>query len=185
MHGGEVMPKGRQKSIEVTGVRETMDNLAALPAASQRRVLRPAITKAAQPVLKKSKELAPVGDGLTPDGRTRPHLKRTLKKTRAKTNKRNGSIVVVIGPEKNKAPHSHLVHDGTQSHKIVLRKPARLGRVVLPVGTKIQHPGAKPQPFMDDAGIAMRSTAQSILMSEIPKGIEKEAARLAKKAKGE
>lgn len=177
------MSRGRHKTVEITGLQETMANLRALPGASQRAVLRPAVTKAASPVFRAAKDLAPVGDGRTPDGRKRPHMKRTIKKTRAKTYKRTGTVLIVLGPEKNKAPHTHLVSEGTQAHDIVLSKPAKLKNVILPKGTRIRHSGATPNPFMDNAGIAAGPQARAILEREIPVGIEKEAAKLAAKNK--
>jgi HK97 gp10 family phage protein len=177
------MAVGRHKSIEITGVKETMSALRQLPGAAQRAVLRPAVTKAATPVLRLAKQLTPVGEGMTPDGRKRPHLNKTLKKTRAKVYKKTGAVLVVLGPEKNKSPHSHLVHDGTKSHDIKINKTVFLRNgVIIPAGTVVKHPGAKAQPFMDEAGIGARSQSQQILMDEIPKGIEKQAAKLAKKA---
>lgn len=179
------MAAGRNKSIEIKGVRGTMAALRQLPGASQRAVLRPAVSKSATPVLKLAKKLTPVGDGLTPDGRKRPHLNKTLKKTRAKVYKKTGSVIVVLGPEKNKSPHSHLVHDGTNPHDIKINKTVFLRNGgVIPAGTIVHHPGAKEQPFMDEAGIGARAQSQQILMDMIPKGIEKEAAKLAKKNAG-
>lgn len=178
------MAKGRSKVLAIEGVGQTLRNLRELPRAVQNQVLRPAVTRAAQPVLKEARVLAPVGDGLTPDGRQRPHLAKTLRKTRAKVYRKTGTVLVVLGPEKNKAPHSHLVHDGTKSHTIVLGKAAVLKNVILPAGTKIEHPGAKENPFMDDAAAATKGQSKAILEDMIGKGIEKQAAKLARKKAG-
>lgn len=171
----------RTQSVRIDGIKPLLKRLQQFPDRVQRRVLRPAVTKASTPIVKKAKRLAPVGEGLTPDGRERPHLAKTITKTRAKLSKKTGSVVVVVGPEKNKAPHSHLVHDGTQPHDIVLTKPLQLGSVTLPAGFVIRHPGAKPNPFLHNAIEATRNQSSQILQSTIGKGIEKQAAILAKR----
>lgn len=169
----------RNIPVKVEGLQPLLKRLQALPDRMQRKVLRPAVTKASTPIVKKARRLAPVGEGLTPDGRERPHLGETITKTRAKVSKKTGSVVVVVGPERNKAPHSHLVHDGTQPHTITLTKPLQLGRVTLPAGFVMNHPGSKAQPFLTDAVAATRSRSESILRQSIASGIEKQTKALA------
>lgn len=173
----------RNVTVKIKGLKPLLKALKQLPDKLQRKVLRPAVTKASTPVVKTAKRLAPVGAGLTPDGRERPNLKKTITKTRAKVAKKTGTVYVVVGPERNKAPHSHLVHDGTAPHDITLSKPLVLQNTVLPAGTVIHHPGAKAQPFLADAVEATRSQCQQILQRSIAAGIEKEAAKLAGGAK--
>jgi HK97 gp10 family phage protein len=139
------------------------------------------VTKAATPVVKAARRLAPVGEGLTPSGGERKHLSKAITKTRAKVYKRTGTVMVVLGPEKGEAPHSHLVHDGTQPHEIVLRHPLQLGRVTLPAGFVIRHPGARSQPFLSDAVETNRNKSRSILKRSIASGIEKQTALLARR----
>lgn len=167
--------------VKLTGMKELQKALKQLPDRIQRRVLRNAVSKAATPTVKKARQLAPVGAGLNPDGTERPNLKKTITKTRAKLSKDGNAVYVVSGPERKKAPHAHLVHDGTKPHEIVLTKPLVLQNTVLPAGFVIQHPGAKPQPFLADAVEQTRSQAESILQKAIAAGIEKEAAKLAAK----
>ena len=170
----------RTTSVRIDGLKPLLKRLKELPPRVQRHVLRPAVTKASTPIVKTAKRLAPEGEGLTPDGRERPHLKKTITKTRAKLSRKTGTVVVVVGPEKNKAPHSHLVHDGTVPHTITLTKPLQLGRVTLPAGFVIHHPGSKANPFLSNAVEANRSKSQGILKREIRAGIEKQAKQLGK-----
>lgn len=167
-----------KKSVAIEGLKPLLKRLKTLPDRIQRKVLRPAVTKATTPVVKKARKLAPVG---IEEPEERAHLAKTITKTRAKISKRTGSIVVVAGPEARKAPHSHLVHDGTAPHKITLTKPLVLGRVTLPAGFVINHPGTRPNPFLTDALDAVRSQSNGILKREIAAGIEKQAAILGKK----
>ena len=59
------------------------------------------------------------------------------------------------GYVKTKAPHAHLVHDGTEPHQILARtkESARAGWMWYRGSTlwPVRHPGAKAQPFLDDA----------------------------------
>lgn len=165
-------------TFRVTGLKPLLKRLKLLPDRIQRRVLRSAVTKAATPVLKDARRRAPVGAGISPDGSERTPLKKSLIKTRAKLRKKDGGVHVAIGPERKKAPHDRLVHDGTQPHTITLSQPLVLQNVVLPAGTEIQHPGAKSQPFLAEAVEAQRGKAQQILEKSIAAGIEKEVAKL-------
>jgi HK97 gp10 family phage protein len=167
-------------TTRVSGIKPLLKRLKQLPDRARRRVLRPAVTKAATPVVKAARKLAPKGSGLTADGSERPHLGKTITKTRAKVSPRTGNVVVVLGPEKNKAPHDHLVHDGTEPHSITLTRPLQLGRVTLPAGFVIRHPGAKSQPFLTEALDAARSKSQAILRRSIAQGIEKQTQLLAR-----
>ena len=63
----------------------------------------------------------------------------------------------------------------------MLTKPLSLGRVTLPPGFVIRHPGAKSQPFLADAVDATRSKSQAILRRSIAQGIEKQTALLARR----
>lgn len=173
---------GSQRVVgaEIAGLKPLLKRLKVLPERSQRRVLRPAITKAATPIVKAARRLAPKGTGLTHSGRERRHLGKTITKTRAKLYRRTGTVMAIIGPAKGEAPHSHLVHDGTQPHAIVLTKPLQLGRVTLPAGFTIPHPGAKANPFLSRAVDATRAQSQAILQRAIAAGIEKQTALLNK-----
>lgn len=106
----------RFTTTRISGMKPLLKRLKQLPDRAQRRVPRPAVTKAAR-------KLAPQGTGLSADGSARPHLGKSITKTRATVSPRTGSVLVVLGPEKNKAPHDHLVHEGTKPHS--MRCPSR------------------------------------------------------------
>lgn len=163
---------------EVTGLEQVIKRLLKLPDRARRHALRPALGKAATIVAKKARSLAPTGEGMTPDGRPRPHLKKTIKKTRVKYYPSTETLLAVVGPEKNAAPHAHLVHDGTRPHEITLSRPLVLNNVVLPPGFVIHHPGAKADPFLQQAVTLTRGAVVSKLKTEIPKGIEKQTRKL-------
>lgn len=190
----------RVVSVHIFGIQPLMDALQLLPGAAQRRVMRTAVTKAATPILKAAKRLAPKGAGLKPGGAKRDHLRKTLAKVGPKIYTATGTLVMVIGPKKKQAPHSHLVHDGTKPHKIPLgkllildlhskaqKKAAKkqdkqlLAKVLMP-GFVIEHPGAKANPFLANAVNATRKTSFSIMRRTIASGLLKEAKKLAKKS---
>lgn len=171
----------RFTTTRISGMKPLLKRLKQLPDRAQRRVLRPAVTKAATPIVKAARKLAPKGTGLSADGSARPHLGKSITKTRAKVSPRTGNVLVVLGPEKNKAPHDHLVHEGTKPHSIALTKPLQLGRVILPAGFVIRHPGGKSQPFLTEAVDQTRNKSQAILRRSIAQGIEKQTALLARR----
>jgi HK97 gp10 family phage protein len=165
--------------VQIDGLKPILKALRKLPERTQRAVLRPATTKATTPVIRLAKQLVPVGDGLNPDGSPRLHLRQTIKKTRAKMDRRGG-VYVVAGPEANKAPHDHLVEFGTKPHTITLGKPLQLGGTTLPIGTVIHHPGSKGSHFMERAANQSRATSTKIMQTEILRGIDKQVLKLAR-----
>lgn len=168
-------------SARVEGMKPVLKALKKLPDRVQRAAVRPAIGKAGTVVAKAARQRTPTGSGLKPDGTPRKHLKKTITKTRVKMHKQSGTLYVVVGPEKNEGFHSHLVHDGTKAHDIVLSKPLVLGATVLPKGFVIHHPGSRANPFLADAVEATRGKVQNKLRTEIVKGIEKQTAKLRSK----
>lgn len=64
-----------------------------------------------------------------------------------------------------KAPHAHLVHDGTSPHTIKPKTPesAKRGWRWYPGGRPVQHPGARAQPFLTDAGESKRGEVMQVL----------------------
>ena len=173
------MPRSQSTSVRVEGIKPLLRRMKALPDRAQRRVLRPAVSKATTPIVKAARRLAPKGTGLTHDGRQRKSLRKAITKTRAKLHRPSGTVYVVAGAARE-APHAHLVHDGTEPHQIMLGSPLNLGTVVLPEGFVIQHPGSRPNPFLKNALDATQSQSQSILQKNIAEGIDKQARKLAK-----
>lgn len=161
--------------VNITGMKSLLKALKVLPEKSQKKVIKSAVSKASTPVVKAAKKLVRLGTGLKPNGTQREHLRNTITKTSAKIYK-NGTVMVVAGPKSKAAPHAFLVDLGTKPHLIKLSKP--WGR--LPAGFTIQHPGAKAQHYMSRAADATRAVAQAAMEKGIAKGIEREAAKLAK-----
>jgi len=81
--------------------------LAEAPAKLRRKHVRRAVSFAITPVLKAARKLAPRDTG---------DLKRYLKR-KIKSYSKNATIFGMVGPEKHKAPHAHLVEFG---HRIVV-----------------------------------------------------------------
>lgn len=163
---------------KVEGLKPVLRRLEKLPERSRRHAMRPAVRKASTPIRKAAKKLIPRGTREGTDNY--PPLNKTLK-TVARWHKPSETIYAVTGPELKKAPHSFLVHDGTQPHEIILSQPVQLSNgVFLPAGFAIQHPGARAQPFMTEAVEATRSKSHQILKKSILENIDKQVKKLAK-----
>lgn len=164
--------------IKVDGMRKTLKRLEAFPEKVQQRVVRSAVGFALTPVMKQAKRDAPVGEGLTPDGRSRPHLKDTLKK-KTKLYKNSGVSVAVVGHDYRKAPHAILVHEGTQPHRIRSKRGGGLNLGLVVVYGTLQHPGAKPDRYLTAALRANHANIRKRFSDKVGRGIEKEAAKAA------
>lgn len=170
-------------TMKVEGVKPLLRLLQKLPEQAQRHALRPAIKKAATPVLKLARKLAPVGDDDLSGDENRKHLKKTLAKSGVIWNRRTGAMWIFVGPKAKEAPHGHFVHEGTKPHQIVVPHAILLKNgLVMPAGFVIDHPGQPPNPFLDIALIGAAPKVNSILKREIGKGIEKQALKMKKRA---
>lgn len=108
----------------IIGLKETLETLRLLPGKLQRRILRPALTKATKPILMAAKRLAPTDTGM---------LSKSI--ARKVVTYKSGTLVVVIGPDTkhrveatrrgrktpmivNPAKYAHLVEFGTRPHSL-------------------------------------------------------------------
>ena len=86
-------------------------------------------------------------------------LKKTIR-NKVKNYGREGYVLA-------KAPHAHLVHDGTAAHRIYARskESARSGWRFYRGSTSrpVKHPGARAQPFLTEAGEIMRPEVEQIM----------------------
>jgi HK97 gp10 family phage protein len=86
-----------------------------------------------------------------------------LNKTIGYRARRNGLEMAVVVM----APHAHLVHDGTRAHAIAPKtlESARRGfRFYHGSMNPLQHPGARSQPFLTDAGETKRAEVEEALI---------------------
>ena len=78
-----------------------------------------------------------------------------------------------------KAPHAHLVHDGTAPHRIHARskETARAGWRFYrgSVHRAVKHPGARAQPFLVEAGEKTRDDVEQV-MAEVAEQVVAEVA---------
>ena len=133
----------------------------------QAKVALAAVLAGAAQVRIKAKALVKqnaLGEGLTPTGRERDHLHEVII-SKAKAYGKDKIPVGTIGTEYKRAPHDHLVHDGTAAHTI---------RVPWPGIRKVHHPGSRGYPFMQIALETSRNAAQAAMISKLEKAIEKE-----------
>ena len=115
-------------------------------------------------VAKKLVKQNALGEGLTPTGRQRDHLHQAII-SKAKAYGKDKIPVGTIGTEYKRAPHDHLVHDGTAAHTIPVPWPG--------IG-EVHHPGSRGYPFMEIALETGRNAAQAAMISKLEKAIEKE-----------
>lgn len=157
----------------VVGMEELRRRLRKLPYEINVKVMRPAISQSATILRRYAKRLAPVSGNTVERGRNSLYQLKLQKQGVDKRYKHvslrdairkqlrrgvDGSIYAVVGPGYMVAPHDHLVHDGTKPHslgkkhyKLVNAKGNRVKRVLRHQSDGPQHPGSRPNPFMEDA----------------------------------
>tara|TARA_B100000029_G_scaffold50938_1_gene46314 strand:- start:718 stop:1254 length:537 start_codon:yes stop_codon:yes gene_type:complete len=167
----------KKAGMQVSGIEEFRDKLKPLPAKIQSDVALKAVRAASAEVRKKAQALVKshaLGEGLTPDGRTRNHLFKSIT-NRAKKYGKDKIPVGVVGTRYKESPHDHLVHDGTRPHVIPVPAPGLLGK--LGRKFKVRHPGARGYPFMEIALERSRGIAQRVMIEKLQKEIAKELAK--------
>jgi HK97 gp10 family phage protein len=105
---------------------------------TRRKVMRPA----ARVVALRAREIAPDSG--------RSHKRKLNKSIRYQTQRAGLEGVVAA-----KAPHAHLVHNGTKPHDIAIPRENP--------HTIAHHPGAKAQPFLIDAAEQTRDEVERVL----------------------
>lgn len=159
--------------IDRASTERLLRNLRTLGPKIERKVVRKALSKAATPILSAMRKLAPKGPGKTSDGRERPHLKQTLKKSLVRAN-RAGLASIRIGPEARKAPHAHLVEFGTKE-RTRKRLGGRYAFIKNPTAEQLRTGRTPERSFLRKAFQQQRTAANTIIANELRAGIAREA----------
>ena len=125
------------------GLKELDQALRSLPDKLQRNVLRAGLRAGAKEIAEEAKRLVPVNSG---------RLQKSIKVT-SRLVQGTPTAKVVAGGRKKGAPfYAPLVEFGTASHAILAREGTKsLFINGVAVGIYLNHPGAKPKPFMRPA----------------------------------
>lgn len=161
--------------VRVTGVEQLIKSLQHLSRAIAARVMRKAVTKATAPLLKAVRQAAPVG----PKKKDNPKAGGLLKKSvMRKLVSYPGTSVAVVGTSYKRAPHDHLVHDGTRPRFITTLNRGGTKRLK---GQRRKFVGVMPaNPFVKREFKAHKSQINQTLESEVAAGIQEEAKKAAK-----
>ena len=161
--------------LDKRDVRIVQNMLRKLPAATPRRVLRPAITQAIKPLRKSIKRRA----GQIKDT---GQLQKSIG-VKVKSYTKGNTVVGISGPRiefkgkaEGRAPahYAHLVEFGTAPHMIEVTGADGVTR-------QVQHPGSEPQPFIRPAIDENGHKVSRILRRVVGERLPKEAQRLALK----
>lgn len=157
--------------MKITGFDELLNKMDKLPPLLHKRILRASGRRAMKLVLETAKGIVPVRTG-----RLRDAIKITTRQ-----NRQRRQLDIRVGP--SNIPYAHLVEDGTSSHTIKVKKASFLGWGNKTFGIKVDHPGAKAQPYMRPALDENRDKIISFLKVDLKKSIDR-AVRKMLKAKG-
>lgn len=153
--------------INVKGLAELQKFLDQLPVKAEQNIMRAAMRAGAKVILAEAKAKVPVGppsgENATLYGATVGALRDSL---RISTSVRKGTIKARIraGDNKKGQPvfYAHFVEFGTAAHFIAPKSRKALFWAGHPLEGGVNHPGARPQPFMRPA---MHSQAQAALVA--------------------
>lgn len=140
----------------IRGGRELSAFLSSLPAKLGKNIMRSALRAGAAVIRDEAKANVPVDQGL---------LKKSV---RVSTSGKGGSLKATVKAGGRKAPHAHLVEYGTRAHKIEPKNAEALSISGTPFRS-VEHPGARPQPFMRPALDATAPQAIEAIAAQIRK----------------
>lgn len=157
--------------LAIKGGADLAKALAELPVKLEAQVMQSALRGGAKLIAERARVLVPVESG---------DLRRSIK-VRARKNKRTGYVNVYVaagGRRKGDPFYAHMVEFGTKAHEI---RPKGGGSLLLAglMRSIVQHPGARPKPFLRPA---FDATAQGAL-DEIARVTKKGIERIARRAK--
>lgn len=145
-------------SVQVKGLSDLQKALDTLPAKLQANVMRGALRAAGKPIAEAARSAAPVAEG---------DLAASI---RIATRVKSGTVIgrVVAGgkgsSKRGAAYHAHLVEYGTRPHIIEAKPPNKM----LAIGfARVEHPGARPKPFMRPALDTAHGTALAAMAEYI------------------
>lgn len=145
----------------IVGGRELDAFLQQLPVRVEKNVLRAALRAGANEFKAAAVMRVPVDEG---------NLKRSLRVT---TRTKKGTVYASLKVGGRKAPHAHLVEFGTAAHKIRPKSQKALsfgGKAA----REVDHPGARPQPFMRPAADSAPKSAIAATATKIRERLTKE-----------
>lgn len=170
---------GSQLEVRIDGADWAVEMLKQMEFAIRRRCLSAAIRAANAVMVKEARQRAPVGK----TGMLKKQIRQGVKMYR------DSGIVygyIKSGARKKErkkgaetaSRYAHLVMGGTNPHSI--QKGDQAEMLKLPGGwyTKVQHPGAKPNPFMEEAAKASFKAAINAFESKLEERINVEQQKL-------
>ena len=92
---------------------------------------------------------------------------------RVSTRSRRGTVYASVKAGGKRAPHWHWVEFGTRPHKIIPKKAGALN-ISGTLAAVVDHPGAKPKPYMRPAFDAKSSQAIQAVAAKIRERLTKE-----------
>ena len=99
-------------AFQIDGLRELVRTLDQMPAVCRSRVLVPAAERAGKTLVKAIARLTPYN--MNRKRGVRAYHYRDVLNSVVRDYPKTQSVVLVVGPESGKAPHAHLVEDGTK-----------------------------------------------------------------------
>lgn len=156
--------------IAVSGLADLKKALEQLPAKIEANIMRGAMRAGSKVLADKAKAQAPVDSG---------DLQRSIK---VSTRSRRGEIKATVRAGDKQAYYAHMVEFGTARHMIPKATTGRRSKQVVmafggTVTSQIDHPGAKPKPFMRPAFDNHAQESLEAFADYVRKRLAKEAAK--------
>jgi len=158
-------------SVAVPGLAALEAKLLAMPEKYARQALLRAAQKAAIVFINAARAIE------SPHNKTGKLSSAISSKVSAKSLGLNGAqVLALIGIDTRKSRIGHLLEKGTKAHTVKVKRAQVLASAAQVFGRKINHPGAKPYPFMGPAWEENKEYALQIFQDELAAQIAAESA---------
>jgi HK97 gp10 family phage protein len=162
-------------TIEVKGLDQLEKNLQALPIELASKALVDSLVAGGNVLAVAMAALVPVGE--THDGF---HIANEIV-VQVEKHPVGSAAEVYVGPSKRVAYRARWQEFGTAAHAITIKRKKVLAGKTDVFGTKVEHPGERPRPFMRTALQAAGAEAVEAIKVKLADGIQKAAAKVNKK----
>ena len=157
------------QEIRIEGLAELSRTLEQFTDKLQKAALRSALRAGAQEIRKEAQRLAPVRTG---------KLRDTIR-VGTRYDRRSGEVQATVsaGNRKRGVFYASMVEFGTTGHPIIAGGGTKAGQVLAAgariLGERVDHPGAKPKPFMRPALDTRAKDALEAVRAQLAARIEK------------
>lgn len=166
-------------NIDIKGLDQLGDALMKLPTEIAQKELTNALLAGGQVVADEMSAQAPRAADIGPRPKNDPHIADSIV-VQAEKKVIGSAAEVYVGPNSAVGWRARFIELGTTAHAIIKKRKKVLSDGISIFGTKVQHPGERPKPFMRSSLAVSANDALKAIKEKLAEGIQRAAKRVKK-----